>query len=235
MPPPEHPSEQKETHFRGNSTVRDIIIGMADGLTVPFALAAGISGAVHSTGIIVIAGLAEIAAGSISMGLGGYLAGRSDVEHYRRERRIEERAIREVPSEEEDEVNDVLRGYGLPEEDSRRIVALLCPHPEAWVDFMLRFELGLEPPHPHRALISGVTIGGAYIVGGIIPLAPYMLVSSVRTAFIISACVTLSALAIFGAIRGRFTGVSPLRSAWQTLLIGGIAAAAAFLLARAIS
>jgi len=225
----------REQHFTGNTLVRDIIIGMSDGLTVPFALAAGISGAVHSAHIIVIAGLAEIAAGSISMGLGGYLAGKSDVEHYDSERRIEEREIAEVPQVEKDEVNQILRAYGMPEEESRQIVTTLCQHPEAWVDFMMRFELGLEQPDPRQALISGLTIGGAYVVGGFIPLAPYMLASTVKEGFYISVLVTLCALAVFGGIRGYYTGVSPFRSAWQTLLIGGLAAGAAYLLARAIA
>jgi vacuolar iron transporter family protein len=224
-----------ERHFTGSENVRDVVIGMSDGLTVPFALAAGLSGAVSSTGIIVTAGLAEIAAGSIAMGLGGYLAARSDSEHYRAERAREELEVVEKPEEEADEVASVFRAYGLTDEESRPVVEALRKRPNAWVDFMMRFELGLEEPNPRRALSSAVTIAGAYIVGGFIPLSSYTVLSSARTALAISVIVTLLALAIFGYVKGRFTGARPLLSSFQTVLIGGLAASAAFLIARAIS
>jgi vacuolar iron transporter family protein len=224
-----------ERHFTASETVRDIVIGMSDGLTVPFALAAGLSGAVTSTGIIVTAGLAEVAAGSIAMGLGGYLAARGDVEHYDHERVREQREVREKPAAEAAEVAEVLESYGLTPEESAPVVAALRQRPEAWVDFMMRFELGLERPDPRRATTSALTIGGAYIAGGLIPLAPYMVVASARTAFLASVILTLIALTLFGAIKGRFTGAPAARSALQTVLIGGLAAAAAFLIARAIS
>ena len=224
-----------ERHFTASATVRDIIIGMSDGLTVPFALAAGLTGAVHATNIIVIAGLAEIAAGSISMGLGGYLAGKSDIEVYQSERRREVEEVREVPEREREEVRQVLRCYGLAEKQFEPVVEALVARPDAWVDFMMRFELGLEEPEPRRALVSALTIAGAYILGGFIPLTPYMVANSTQVGFAISACVTLIALALFGSVKGRFTGVSPWRSAGQTLVIGGLAASAAFFIARAIS
>jgi len=215
--------------------VRDIILGMSDGLTVPFALAAGLSGAVTGTVIVITAGLAEIVAGSISMGLGGYLAGRSEAELYTSERRREEQEVRELPDVEQQEVRDVLLSYGLTEQESAPIVTALMQRPASWVDFMMRFELGLEKPEPWRALTSAITIALAYVVGGIIPLAPYMFTGSVQRGLHLSVLVTLTALLIFGYIKGRYTGMRPLRSAVQTLLIGGLAAGAAFLLARLIS
>lgn len=220
-----------ERHFTASARVRDIVIGMSDGLTVPFALAAGLSGAVNSTGIIVTAGVAEIAAGSIAMGLGGFLAARSDAEHYVTERAREEREIRDKPEMEAAEVREVLSSYGVPAADGEPVVQALSKS----VGFMMRFELGLEEPDPRRARSSAFTIAGAYIVGGLIPLGPYMLTSSAKTALLISAGTTLVALALFGYIKGHFTGTGPLRSARQTLLIGGLAAAAAFGIARAIS
>ena len=224
-----------ERHFTASDTVRDIVIGMSDGLTVPFALAAGLSGAVGTTSIIVMAGLAEIAAGSIAMGLGGYLAARSDAEHYQSEMSREQREVKEVPGTEAGEVTEVFRTYGLTDEESRPVVEALQKRPEAWVDFMMRFELGLEKPDPKRAVISAVTIAGAYIAGGFIPLGPYILSHTTRIAFAVSVIVTLAALGVFGFIKGRFTGTDSLRSAFQTTLIGGVAAAVAFLIARAIA
>jgi VIT1/CCC1 family predicted Fe2+/Mn2+ transporter len=223
-----------ERHFTGTATVRDIVIGMSDGLTVPFALAAGLSGAVDNTSIIVTAGLAEIAAGSIAMGLGGYLAARSDAEHYQAERAREELEVKQKASVEEEEVSEVFRSYGLSAEQARPLVAALRARPEAWVDFMMRFELGLEKPDPRRALASALTIAGAYVVGGFIPLGPYIALSA-SNALVSSVGITLLALAVFGYVKGHFTGAAPLRSSFQTVLIGGLAAAAAFAIARAIS
>ena len=171
-----------EHHFTGSAIVRDLVIGMADGLTVPFALAAGLSGAVDSTSIVVTAGLAEIAAGSIAMGLGGYLAARSDVEHYEAERVREETEVREKPDVESSEVADIFRRYGLTTEELTPIVEALRTRPQAWVDFMMRFELGLEKPDPRRALASAATIALAYIAGGFIPLGPYMVLGAARGA-----------------------------------------------------
>ena len=224
-----------ERHFTGTETIRDIVIGMSDGLTVPFALAAGLSGAVNTTRIIVTAGLAEIAAGSIAMGLGGYLAAKSDSEHYEAERKREETEVEEMPEEEAAEVADIFKSYDVTEEESRPIIDTFRLRPKTWVDFMMRFELGLEQPDPKRALLSALTIAGAYIVGGFIPLGPYIALPKASTALVLSVGITLLALAIFGYVKGRFTGAPPWRSSIQTVLIGGLAAGVAFLLARAIS
>jgi len=229
------PAAHVERHFTAGDTVRDVVIGMSDGLTVPFALAAGLSGAVASSHIVVTAGLAEVAAGSIAMGLGGYLAGRSDAEHYVSERRREELEVETVPELEAEEIHDVFASYGLERSESEPVVQALRRRPEAWIDFMMRFELGLERPDPRRALTSALTIAGAYIAGGMIPLAPYMLVSTVGEALRTSIAITAIALAMFGYVKGRFTGAKPWRSAMQTAAIGGLAAAAAFAIARAIS
>lgn len=224
-----------EKHFTATEVVRDIVIGMSDGLTVPFALAAGLTGAISASGIVVTAGLAEIAAGSIAMGLGGYLAAKSDAEHYASERQRERKEIEIVPEVEAREVAEIFQTYGLTQEESVSVVNALKRRPEDWVNFMMRFELGLEQPEPKRALQSALTIAGAYIVGGFIPLAPYMLVAHSTSALKISVGTTLLALALFGFIKGRFTGMPPMRSAMQTVLIGGLAATAAFLIARVIS
>jgi len=224
-----------ERHFTGSETVRDVVIGMSDGLTVPFALAAGLSGAVATTGIIVTAGLAEIAAGSIAMGLGGYLAAKSDAEHYASEQSREQVEVQTVPEVEADEVSSVFEDYGLTAEESAPVVAALRRNPAAWIDFMMRFELGLEKPEPKRALTSALTIAGAYAGGGIIPLVPYIVFTQAQAALRFSVIVTLIALAMFGYIKGRFTGTVPARSAFQTALVGGLAAAAAFVLAKLIS
>ena len=224
-----------EQHFTASNSVRDVVIGMADGLTVPFALAAGLSGAVASTGIIVTAGLAEIAAGSIAMGLGGYLAARSDAEHYASEREREHREVREKPDVEAREVSEIFEAYGLTEEETGPILKAFRNHPRSWIDFMMRFELGLEKPDPSRALKSAATIGGAYAAGGIVPLLPYILLATVAAALPYSIALTLAALFVFGFVKGRFTGSTPWKSAFQTTLIGSLAAAAAFAIARAIS
>jgi len=224
-----------ERHFTAGERVRDIVIGMSDGLTVPFALAAGLSGAVVSSHIVVTAGFAEVAAGSIAMGLGGYLAARGDAEHYASELAREEQEIRDVPDVEAAEVAEVLTSYGLTAQESGTIVAAMRQRPTQWRDFMMRFELGLEAPDPKRALQSALTIALAYIVGGLIPLAPYIVLPSAQAALNASVIFTLIALIVFGYVKGRFTGAGPVRSALQTTVIGGLAAAAAFGIARAIS
>jgi VIT1/CCC1 family predicted Fe2+/Mn2+ transporter len=224
-----------EKHFTAGETIRDIVIGMSDGLTVPFALAAGLSGATTSTAIIVTAGLAEIAAGSIAMGLGGFLAARSDEEHYDSEHKREEQEIIEKTEAEKEEIREIFTSYGLTAEESVPIVEALSQRPAAWVDFMMRFELGLEKPDPRRALTSALTIAFSYIAGGLIPLSPYILLPNSRTALLVSVFATLLALMVFGYIKGRFTGANPIRSGLQTTLIGGLAATAAFIIARLIS
>jgi VIT1/CCC1 family predicted Fe2+/Mn2+ transporter len=223
-----------ERHFTASDVVRDTVIGMADGLTVPFALAAGLSGAIDQTAIIVTAGLAEIAAGSIAMGLGGYMAAKSDAEHYAKEREREKREVAEIPHEEMREVAEVFQAYGLTEEQTGPIVQALRKQPRAWIDFMMRFELGLEKPNPRRALTSALTIASAYVAGGLIPLAPYMFTPTTSTALSYSIVLTLIALLVFGFVKGRFTGTRPLRSALQTAFIGSVAAGAAFAIARMI-
>ena len=224
-----------EKHFTGGHTVRDIVIGMSDGLTVPFALAAGLSGAVAASGLVVTAGLAEVAAGSIAMGLGGYLAAKSDAEHYANELEREKREIIEVPHIEEQEIVDVLVNFGLTPDQAAPVVAALRAKPEAWLDFMMRFELGLEKPEPTRARNSSLTIAASYIVGGMVPLFPYMLIPTARTALYASIAVTVLALLAYGYLKGRWTGSTPIRSAFQTVLVGGLAATAAFLIARLIA
>ena len=224
-----------ESHFTASEFVRDIVIGMADGLTVPFALAAGLSGADTTTRIIVVAGLAEIAAGSIAMGLGGYLAARNDADHYASELKREEREVEELPEVEAQEVLEVFETYGLTHGEAVPIVDSLRLRPKQWVDFMMRFELGLEEPDPKRAVRSASTIAGAYIAGGLIPLAPYMLLASASTALIVSIVATILALAIFGAVKAQYTGMPLGAGALRTAFIGGLAAAAAFGIARLVS
>jgi VIT1/CCC1 family predicted Fe2+/Mn2+ transporter len=224
-----------ETHFQSSDLLRDIVIGMADGLTVPFALAAGISGAVAGSGVVVTAGVAEIVAGSIAMGLGGYLAAQGEVEHYASELMREEQEIAEKPQAEIEEVAEVFRQYGLTEQHYGGVIEGLKANPLAFRDFMMRFELGLQKPDPNRAGRSALTIGCSYILGGLVPLAPYMATASAAAALPWSIGVTLAALAVFGFVKGRYTSAVPLKSALQTASIGGLAAAAAFALARAIS
>jgi VIT1/CCC1 family predicted Fe2+/Mn2+ transporter len=191
---------------------------------------------VTSTAIIVTAGVAELAAGAIAMGLGGFLAARSDAEHYASEQQREQAEVQEKPDAESREIVELLGAYGLTEEESAPVVAALRRRPEAWVEFMMRFELGLEKPEPGRALASALTIGGAYVVGGLIPLAPYMLLRSAVAALAVSSVVTLAALTGFGYAKGCFTGTHrPVRSAIQTALIGAVAATAAFAIARIIA
>ncbi|WP_448203115.1 VIT1/CCC1 transporter family protein [Azospirillum sp. sgz302134] len=223
-----------ERHFTASETVRDVVIGMADGLTVPFALAAGLSGAVDDTGLVVTAGLAEIVAGSIAMGLGGYLAARTDAEHYHSEYARETRETHELPEQERREVAAIFRSYGLRGPQLDAVVTAIASDRQRWVDFMMKFELGLEEPNPRRAPASAATIGGSYVVGGLIPLLPYMLMDHLAPALRVSVAVTLVALAVFGAVKGRLTGVGTLRSGVQTLAVGGLAAAAAYTLATLI-
>ncbi|MEJ2011760.1 MAG: VIT1/CCC1 transporter family protein [Anaerolineales bacterium] len=226
--------QHQEPHFQASDTVRDIVIGMSDGLTVPFAIAAGLSGVGASTTIVVTGGLSEIAAGAIAMGLGGYLAARTDMEHYNVERKREQREVEEKPGAERAEVADILGRYGLSDESTSAVLDVFEDKPEKWVDFMMQLELGLDKPEPRRAIQSGLTIGMSYIVGGFIPLTPYIVLGKVGTALPVSVGVTLLALLIFGYVKGRVTGVSALRSGLQTGLVGSLAAGAAFLLARLI-
>jgi vacuolar iron transporter family protein len=242
-----HPADPHiEAHFESTETVRDIVIGLSDGLTVPFALAAGLSGAVTSSHIVVLAGLAEIAAGSIAMGLGGYLAAKGDAEHYASEKKREEREIVERTRDEEEEIYEIFGQYSVDRASATPVLRALKANPDAWVDFMMRFELGLEEPASNRAHRSALTIAASYVAGGLIPLLPYFfvrpasateshLVPDIGTAFAYSVVITLVALAIFGALKGRLVGTGWLRSAIQTVTIGGAAATAAYLLARLLN
>ena len=223
-----------ERHFTGNLTVRDLVIGMSDGLTVPFALAAGLSAAVASTHIVLTGGLAEIAAGAISMGLGGYLAGKSDIDYYESERRREHRQLTQTTEYEAGQLDRLLAEFGISAEETSAIETALRRQPGAFVDFMMRLELGLDRPDRRRPIRSALTIAGAYVVGGIIPLAPYVFAPTPSSGLTYSAALTALALLVFGALKGRFTGIAPLQSAVQTVAVGAIAATAAFLIARAI-
>ncbi len=220
-----------ERHFTGTESVRDVVIGMADGLTVPFALAAGLSAAVIKSDLIVTAGLAEVTAGAIAMGLGGFLAARGDQEHYASEESRERREIAELRDRELAEVREVFAGFGLSGQALEDVTTAIAADPDRWTAFMMRFELGLEKPNPRRAPISALTIGVSYIVGGLIPLAPYMLLHTVKAAMPVSVAFTGLALLVFGAVKGRLTGGGALKSSLQTLMVGGLAAGAAFWLA----
>ena len=228
-------SSHRETHFTGSEMVRDIVIGMSDGLTVPFALAAGLSGAVASGHVVLVAGIAEMAAGSIAMGLGGYLAARSEHESYISERAREEKEINEKHDAEIGEVRDVFQKYGLSGDALNAATQAITSNKGTWVDFMMKEELGLEEPDPKRALRSALTIGLAYIAGGIIPLTPYALNLTLSRALLLSVVLTLIALFVFGALKGRFTGSSVLKSAVQTMFVGAVASGAAFMIARLVS
>ena len=224
-----------ERHFLGSETVRDVVIGMSDGLTVPFALAAGLAGTSVTNRLVVVAGVAEIVAGAIAMGLGGYLAARTDFAHYHAEMRRERREIDELPGEEIREVAEFLESQGLDQGDAAIVVRSLTRDPEKWVRFMMRFELGLEEPDPKRASRSALTIGLSYILGGLVPLLPYMATPDKQQALAASLLLTLAALFAFGAVKGQLTGVKPVAAGLQTTFIGGLAAGAAFFIARFVS
>jgi VIT1/CCC1 family predicted Fe2+/Mn2+ transporter len=232
---PAHTHPHHEHHFQSSQAVRDTVIGLSDGLTVPFALAAGLSGATSSTHLVVLAGLAEIAAGSIAMGLGGYLAARGDAEHFRSERLREEREIIERTRDEEEEIYEIFEQYAVSRASAEPVLLALKQNPAAWVDFMMRFELGLEEPAANQAHRSALTIACSYIAGGFLPLIPYMLLNDNAAALRVSIVLTLVALALFGALKGRLVGSGTLRSALQTVTIGGAAAAVAYGLARLLS
>lgn len=224
-----------ERHFTGSQVVRDVVIGMADGLTVPFALAAGLSAAVTSTHVIVTAGLSEVAAGAVAMGLGGYLAARTDQEHYATEEARERREVDELREEEIKETEDIFRKYGLQGQALDDVVRAVAANRRSWVEFLMRFELGLERPDPKRAPTSAVTIAASYVAGGLIPLVSYMLSPAISTAFVYSIILTGIALAVFGAVKGHLTGANMIKSSLQTLLVGGLAAGVAFYLASLVA
>jgi vacuolar iron transporter family protein len=223
-----------EHHLESSDLIKDIVIGMSDGLTVPFALAAGLSGAVDNTGLIVIAGLAEIAAGSIAMGLGGYLAGKTDVDHYNSELRREYDEVERLPEREKEEVRDFFEGLGLSEQVQQQAVNELTKDKDRWVEFMMKHELGLEKPDEKRARKSAFNIGMSYVVGGLIPLIPYFFVHNTIDGLRLSAIITLICLFIFGYFKSRMTGIPPISGAIRVMLIGAVAAAVAFGIARII-
>ncbi len=229
-----HLHHHTETHFSSSHTVRDVVIGMSDGLTVPFALAAGLSGAIDHNHIIVTAGFAEIAAGAIAMGLGGYLAAKTEAAHFYSEHAREVQEVEEIPEVEAEECAEIFRSYGLAKTETDLIVNAIRRDKKRWVDFMMKFELGITAPDPKRAIQSAVTIAGSYILGGLIPLAPYVFIPETHRALLLSACLTLVALFIFGYVKGKFTTNKPLQSGWQTLLVGGMAASAAFFIAKLV-
>ena len=212
--------------------LQDIVIGLSDGLTVPFALAAGLSGAVQSSGLVITAGLAEVVAGSIAMGLGGYLAGRTEVEHYAAELQREYQEIAEVPHVERAEVDELLQEMGLSAATREQAVRELTADPDQWVRFMMKYELGLEKPDPRQAPKSALTISGAYAVGGLIPLSAYFLTKTPAEGLLLSAVMTLVCLLIFGYLKSRMTGQPPVWGALKMAGTGALAAGAAFLVAR---
>jgi vacuolar iron transporter family protein len=223
-----------ETHSQSTLALRDIVVGVSDGLTVPFALAAGLSGAVSDNSIILLAGLAEIIAGTISMGLGGYLAGQTEIEHYEGEQRREEREVREIPREEEDEIKNILEAYGISAAVRQQVADDLARDHRKWVDFMMRFELGLEKPDPRQALHSAFRIGVSYALGGLAPLLGYFFLPTPRQGLFASTLITLACLVLFGYWKARLTGQDRLKGAVRMTLTGLAAAAAAFGLARLI-
>ncbi len=226
---------QYEKHFQSSEKVRDFVIGMSDGLTVPFALAAGLSGAVDQTSIIITAGLAEIAAGSIAMGLGGYLAGRTEIEHYDSEERREYDEIENLREVEIRETKEIFAEYGLNEELQEKIAEEMAKDPKKWVDFMMRFELGLERPDKNRALVSALVIGVSYVVGGLIPLSAYFFTSTAQQGLVYSSIITLLCLMVFGLVKSKLTGQPLLKGALRVVIVGTLAAGAAFGLAKMIA
>jgi VIT1/CCC1 family predicted Fe2+/Mn2+ transporter len=226
--------EHQEKHLKSSDFIKDIVIGMSDGLTVPFALAAGLSSAVSSNGIVITAGLAEIVAGSIAMGLGGYLAGKTETDHYHSELKREYDEVERVPEREINEVKEIFADYGLAPEAQDTIAHALARDKHKWVDFMMRFELGLEKPDPQRARNSALTIGLSYAVGGLIPLSGYFFTATPSEGLIISSAITVLCLFVFGFFKSKVTGQAPLSGALKVTFIGIVAAASAFLIARLI-
>jgi vacuolar iron transporter family protein len=223
--------KHEEEHFRSSHLVTDIVIGMSDGLTVPFALAAGLSGVVDSTTIIVTAGLAEVAAGSIAMGLGGYLAGKTEIDHYNSELKREEMEVEEVPEKEKQEVREVFADMGLSKETQNLIADEMARDKKKWVDFMMKYELGLDRPDPRRARNSALNIGISYIVGGLIPLSPYFVYGNPADALKWSCVITVFCLFIFGFFKAKVTGQNKWMGAIRVTLIGSVAATAAYFIA----
>lgn len=227
-----HNHDHNEEHLESSAFITDAVIGMADGLTVPFALAAGLSGAVNSNAIIITAGVAEIVAGSIAMGLGGYLAGKTEVEHYQSELKREYDEVERLPEKEKEEVREVFRNYGISEHSQNIIVEELAKNKDQWVNFMMKFELGLEEPHINRARNSAATIGISYIIGGLIPLTAYIFTDTPFNGLVVSSILTTICLFVFGYFKSKVTGQPAIQGAIKVTLIGVAAAGAAFLVAK---
>jgi len=227
--------QHEEKHLKNSDLLTDIVIGMSDGLTVPFALAAGLSGAVSSTGIIVVAGIAEIAAGSIAMGLGGYLAGRTEQDHYKSELKREYDEVENLRHLEIKETKEFFANIGLSEELQERATEEISKDKKNWVDFMMKYELGLDKPDPKRARKSALNIGLSYVAGGLVPLSPYFFVQSPLAGLKISILLTLLSLFVFGWFKSKLTGVKPFSGAVRVALIGAVAAGAAFSVAKLFS
>ncbi len=208
--------------------LRDIVIGMSDGLTVPFALAAGLSGVVDNSNIIIVAGIAEIAAGSIAMGLGGYLAGKTEQDHYKSELKRELEEVERVPEREKQEVREFFEQIGLSKEIQERATEEIATDKRRWVNFMMKYELGLDEPDAKRATKSALNIGISYIAGGIIPLLPYFIIHTSTEALKVSIAATLVCLFVFGYFKSKLTGVHPFWGAVKVMSIGALAAGAAF-------
>jgi len=233
LPPPHrHSHHHSEKHSGSSAALRDLVIGISDGLTVPFALAAGLSGAVTSNSIILIAGMAEIVAGTLSMGLGGYLAGKTEIEHYEGEQKREEKEIKEIPQEEEEEVKNILGTFGISPHVQKQVADELAKDQSKWVEFMMRFELGLEKPDPHAAILSACRIGFSYAVGGLVPLSAYFFCATPALGLRYSTLITLLCLLLFGYFKARFTGQNPVKGALSVTFIGLAAAGAAFEIAK---
>ncbi len=230
-----HHHHHNEEHFEQSQTIRDIVIGMSDGLTVPFALAAGLSGAVSSNSIILTAGFAEIIAGSIAMGLGGYLAGKTEIEHYDSELKREYEELVTHYETERNEVKEIFANYGLSPNSQELIMTEMEKDKDKWVDFMMRFELGLEKPDINRARLSARNIGVAYIVGGIVPLTAYIFTDTPHMGLIYSAIITVICLMFFGYFKSKVTGQDPIKGGFRTTMIGVLAAAAAYFFASLFS
>lgn len=227
--------DHHEEHFSSSATVTDIVIGMSDGLTVPFALAAGLSGAVHDTHIIVIAGVAEIAAGAIAMGLGGYLAGKTEIDHYNSELKREAYEVDHMPDKEKEEVRVIFEEMGMTPETQRVVVEEMARDKEKWIDFMMRYELGLEKPDAKRARNSAFNIGLSYVVGGLVPLSPYFFAGEPHQGLYWSCAITVVCLFVFGFFKAKVTGQNAWAGAVRVMLIGSVAAAAAFFIAQMFS
>lgn len=230
-----HHHHHHEGHSPSLLALRDFVVGTSDGLTVPFALAAGLSGAVHTNSIIIVAGLAEIIAGTISMGLGGYLAGQTEIEHYEGEQRREEMEVKKIPQEEMDEIKNILEAYGISKPVQQGVADDLAKDHKKWVDFMMRFELGLEKPDPRQAFFSALRIGLSYAVGGLIPLSAYFFSSEPLQGLEYSTALTVVCLLVFGYFKAKFTNQNPWKGAATVTAVGLAAAGAAFVIARLIN